>query len=182
MASYSRRWQAFNTTIRVGTTRPDGLEPAGDAVRALLSRLGSSDMAVAADLASRAAMRAARSGGVLVSIGTDVATAGDAPAGGWQIPVRDFGDEPEAGAADPVIAIRSGAVATSSATGPTQWRSVTVTARTCVAAETAATAALTKDDFAVEWLQRRRFAARLVESDGTIHYIGRWPDPTRDAA
>jgi len=44
------------------------------------------------------------------------------------------------------------AVATPSTAEGSQWRSVTVV------------------------------AARLVEVDGTVHYIGRWPDPTEDAA
>jgi thiamine biosynthesis lipoprotein len=75
------------------------------------------------------------------------------------------------------------AVATSSTTEGSPWRSVTVVAASCARAERAATAAITKEDRAIDWLQRRRLAARLVEIDGTIHYIGRWPDPTeQDAA
>jgi FAD:protein FMN transferase len=74
------------------------------------------------------------------------------------------------------------AVAVSSSTAGSPWRSVTVVAASCARAERAATAAITKEDRAIDWLQRRRLAARLVEMDGTIHYIGRWPDRTEDAA
>ena len=62
------------------------------------------------------------------------------------------------------------------------WRTVSVAAATCVDANVAATAAIVQGQSAVAWLQARRLPARLVENDGTIHYIGPWPDPSRVAA
>ncbi|MDQ6710354.1 MAG: hypothetical protein M3Z11_07325 [Candidatus Dormibacteraeota bacterium] len=75
------------------------------------------------------------------------------------------------------IAIRNGALATTRATEASPWQSITVAARTGLHADAAAAAAISKDDGAIAWLQQHRLAARLVETDGTIHYIGRWPDP-----
>jgi thiamine biosynthesis lipoprotein len=60
-------------------------------------------------------------------------------------------------------------------TGP--WRTATVVAGTCVDANIAATAAIVLGEAAVEWLQALRLPARLVEKDGTIHHLGRWPEP-----
>src|SRR2546427_466353 len=44
------------------------------------------------------------------------------------------------------------------------------------------TAAMVRGEAAIDWLLGRRLPARLVENDGTIHYIGRWPDPSGAAA
>jgi thiamine biosynthesis lipoprotein len=65
-------------------------------------------------------------------------------------------------------------------TGP--FRTVTVTAATCLDANIASTAAIVRGEAAIEWLLSCRLPARLVENDGTIHYIGRWPDPSGVAA
>ena len=62
------------------------------------------------------------------------------------------------------------------------WRTVTVLAHSCVDANVAATAAIVQGEGAVDWLKARRLPARLVENDGTIHYLGPWPDPNRAAA
>jgi thiamine biosynthesis lipoprotein len=62
------------------------------------------------------------------------------------------------------------------------WRTVTVVAANCVAANTASTAAIVQGERAIDWLKERRLPARLVENDGTIHYLGPWPDPNRVAA
>ena len=182
MAIYSDKWRALKTTVMVGTTQPEGLAPAAAAVRATLRALESTDRAALADVAVAAAMRAAQNGGVLVSLGPDIATAGEPPPGGWQVFVGSSEDDPLDGGDLGRIAIRGGALATSTVSDASQWRSVTVAARSCVDAETAAAAAIQKDDCAIGWLGRRRLAARLVETDGTVHYIGRWPDPTEDAA
>jgi hypothetical protein len=74
------------------------------------------------------------------------------------------------------------AVATPKTVEGSAWRSVTVLAANGSKAERAAAAAIAKDERAIVWLLRRRLAARLVEIDGTIHYIGRWPDPGENAA
>ena len=165
--------------------------------------LGSTGKALAADLAAHAARTAMNNGGVLVSLGGDIAIAGEPPDGGWRVLVAEDSAVPPDSDGQ-VICVGSGGVATSSTTvrrwtrggtvlhhiidprtgqptsGP--WRTVTVLARTCVEANTAATAAIVYGEAAVEWLQVRRLPARLVENDGTIHYIGPWPDPNRVAA
>ena len=101
---------------------------------------------------------------------------------GWKVSIGQGDDGPLNGGDGGEVAIGAGAVATLSRGLASHWRSVRVAAGTCVDAETAATAAISKDDCAIQWLQRRRLAARLVEVDGTVHYVGPWPDPTREAA
>src|ERR1700682_2732466 len=165
--------------------------------------LGSTGKALAADLAARAALNAAGAGGVLVSLGGDIATAGTPPPGGWRIHVaEDSRARPDA--EGEVICMTSGGVATSSTTvrrvtrgtavlhhiidpetslpttGP--FRTVTVAAATCLDANIASTAAIVRGETAIDWLMRRNLPARLVENDGTIHSHGRWPDPSGVAA
>ena len=165
--------------------------------------LGSTGKALAADLAATAALAAAGSGGVLVSLGGDIATAGKPPAGGWRILVaEDSRVEPDSDGE--VICVPAGGVATSSTTVrrwsrggvalhhildpqtglPTtgHFRTVTVAAATCLDANIASTAAIVRGRAAIDWLMSCRLPARLVENDGTIHYIGPWPDPTGIAA
>jgi thiamine biosynthesis lipoprotein len=165
--------------------------------------LGSTGKALAADLAARAALAAAGTGGVLVSLGGDIAMAGTSPSGGWRIHIaEDSRVRPDADGE--VICLPAGGVATSSttvrrwtrgtavlhhiidpqtslpATGP--FRTVTVAAATCLDANIASTAAIVRGEAAIDWLLRCGLPARLVENDGTIHYIGRWPDPSGLAA
>ena len=165
--------------------------------------LGSTGKALAADLAAAAAFAAAGTGGVLVSLGGDIATAGQPPAGGWRILVaEDSRAEPDGDGE--VICLPAGGVATSSTTvrrwsrggvvlhhiidpktslpttGP--FRTVTVAAATCLDANIASTAAIVRGEVAIDWLIACQLPARLVENDGTIHYIGRWPDPAGIAA
>jgi len=187
-------WQAIRFDRRSRTV----LVPAGVELD-----LGSTGKALAADLAARAAIAAAGAGGVLVSLGGDIATAGTPPSGGWRIHIAEDSrvapdDEGE------VICVPAGGVATSSttvrrwtrgtavlhhiidpqtslpATGP--FRTVTVVAATCLDANIASTAAIVRGEAAIDWLLSWRLPARLVENDGTIHYIGRWPDPSGVAA
>ena len=165
--------------------------------------LGSTGKALAADLAAHAAHTAMTGGGVLVSLGGDIAIAGTPPTGGWRVLVAEDSAVPPDSDGQ-VICVGRGGVATSSTTvrrwtrggiilhhiidpktglpasGP--WRTVTVVAASCVDANIAATAAIVQGEAAIEWLQARRLPARLVENDGTIHYIGPWPDPDRVAA
>ncbi len=165
--------------------------------------LGSTGKALAADLAATAAMAAAGEGGVLVSLGGDIGTAGESPSGGWRILVAEDSRVKPSGDGD-VICVPAGGVATSSTTvrrwsrggvilhhiidpqtslptsGP--FRTVTVVAGTCLDANIASTAAVVRGEAAIDWLTSCRLPARLVENDGTIHYIGPWPDPTSVAA
>lgn len=161
--------------------------------------LGATAKAWAAD---RAATAAAAAGccGVLVSLGGDIATCGDAPPGGWPIRVTDdHRSGPDA--TGQTIVIYSGALATSSTTvrrwrhegqdmhhiidprtgapADTPWRTVSVAAASCAEANIAATAALVKGAAAPGWLAGHELPARLVERDGHLCYVGDWPQEER---
>jgi thiamine biosynthesis lipoprotein len=157
--------------------------------------LGATAKALAADRAA-AAVSAATGAGVLVSLGGDIATAGPSPAGGWQIHVTDD-HRASPSAPGQTVAIAGGALATSSTTArrwrrageemhhildphtglPTRgpWRTVSVTAATCVDANTASTAAIVLGRRAPDWLVDHGLAARLVRANGEIELIGGWP-------
>src|SRR5439155_23711568 len=152
----------------------------------------------AVDLRAAIAHSAGAARGALVSIGGDIATAGEPPDGGWRILATDDSSTPADGDGE-VIEIDNGAVATSSTTvrrwtrgrvhlhhlldprtglparGP--WRTVSVVASTCVAANTASTAAIVAGDAAESWLTSRGMAARLVSLTGNVLRIGGWPQP-----
>jgi thiamine biosynthesis lipoprotein ApbE len=158
--------------------------------------LGATAKALASDLAVSAAAEVIATGGVLVSLGGDIAVAGEPPAGGWPVQVsEDSGasvDEQEE-----TVTINDGGIATSSTTvrrwtrgglvlhhiidpatghpvdGP--WRTATVAAATCVDANIASTAAIVKADDAIAWLERLGLAARLVGQDGRIERTTLWP-------
>jgi thiamine biosynthesis lipoprotein ApbE len=158
--------------------------------------LGATAKALASDLAASAAAEVIASGGVLVSLGGDIAVAGEPPAGGWPVQVSE-----DSGASvderEETVTINDGGIATSSTTvrrwtrgglvlhhiidpatghpvdGP--WRTATVAAATCVDANIASTAAIVKADDAIAWLERLGLAARLVGQDGRIERTTRWP-------
>lgn len=159
--------------------------------------LGATAKAYAADLAATAAADLAGCG-VLVSLGGDIAVAGEPPAGGWPIAIEDVTDLSLPDDHDgPVVVIRDGGLATSStrarrwrrggvelhhvldprsglpAAGP--WRTVSVAAATCVLANTASTAAVILGADAPGWLRERGFHARLLGNDGVPVYVGEWP-------
>ena len=56
------------------------------------------------------------------------------------------------------------------------WRTVSVTAGSCVDANTASTAAIVLGEDASGWLAARSLPARLVRPDGDITRVGGWPD------
>jgi len=177
------------TWTEVELDRPAGLlrVPAGCELD-----LGATAKARAADRAARAISEAIDSA-VLVSLGGDIAVAGDAE---WSIRIAERHDAPLDGEG-PCIAITEGGVATSSTTARrwrtdrgdahhlidprtglpahSSWRTVTVAAQTCVDANVAATAAIVLGDAAVEWLRSRGLAARLVANDGGIVHVCGWP-------
>ena len=123
--------------------------------------------------------------GVLVSLGGDIATAGPAPEGGWQVLVQDLPSDvpqqitlaagsrrrdleqrpadldPGRRAAPPP---RRPAHTAPGRQGP--WRSITVVAPTCLRANTATTAAMVKGDDALAWLRSTGLPARLVSHAG----------------
>ncbi|GGR83845.1 FAD:protein FMN transferase [Streptomyces humidus] len=157
--------------------------------------LGATAKALASDRAARRAATAAGCG-VLVSLGGDLATAGQAPEGGWRIALADDHAGPARGEG-PAVAVTGGALATSGigvrtwrragralhhivdpVTGEPAtavWRTVTVAAATCVDANTAGTAAIVLGDRAVDWLRSTALPARLVRLDGAVVRLGGWP-------
>jgi thiamine biosynthesis lipoprotein len=165
--------------------------------------LGSVGKALAADLAATRAREATGSGGVLVSLGGDIALAGSAPDGGWRILVAEDSEVPPDGPGE-VIALERGAVATSSTTvrrwrrgdqtlhhlvdprtgAPVEspWRTASVVAATCVDSNTAATAAIVMGEAAVDWLESTGVAARLVSTGGEVLRVGGWPRSEEPAA
>ena len=160
--------------------------------------LGSTGKALAADIAAETALEASGARGVLVSLGGDIATAGAAPAGGWRILVTDDSNAAPDGDGE-VIALRGGAIATSSTTvrrwtrggvalhhlvdprtglaAATPWQSVSVIAASCVDANVAATAAMIGGEERLGWLTELGLAARLVRADGAIERVAGWPLP-----
>ena len=159
--------------------------------------LGATAKALASDLAARAAATATR-GGVLVSLGGDIAVAGPPPAAGWPVQVSEDSGAPLNGR-EQTVTIADGGIATSSTTvrrwtrggvelhhiidpatgspvdGP--WRTATVVAATCVDANIASTAAIVMGDRAMAWLERLGLAARLVGQDGAVATTRSWPQP-----
>ena len=154
--------------------------------------LGATAKARAADLLARRAAETTRVG-VLVELGGDLATAGPARHGGWQVLVRDTDDDP----ACQVTIAPGWAVATSSTVRRTWrrggvrihhvvdprtaapaapvWRSATVAAPTCVEANTASTAAIVLGRKAARWLSERGLTARLVDHRHRVVRVGDWP-------
>jgi FAD:protein FMN transferase len=159
--------------------------------------LGATAKGVGSDRAARAVMSATgHTGGVLVGLGGDIAVAGTPPRDGWPVTVAEAPDS-----AGPqrtqLVRLVGGAVATSSVTcrqwrrggmmlhhivdprtgrpadGP--WRTASVAAATCAAANAAATAAIVAGREAVSWLTREGLPARLVGQDGEVCRLGGWP-------
>lgn len=160
--------------------------------------LGASAKAFTADLIA-AEINAELEVGVMVSLGGDIATAGPAPDGGWQILVQDLETDPAQ-----LIRLAAGsAVATSSTQKrrwshageamhhildprsgiPVQrsWRSATVAESSCLRANALSTAALVKRASAVTWLAQQSVAARLIDDQGRVHLVASWPEANASA-
>ncbi len=157
--------------------------------------LGATAKALAADLAAAAAA-AAIDGGVLLSLGGDIATVGPPIDGGWPVRVADDHRDGDVGITQD-IAIASGGLATSSlvprrwyrAGDPVhqivdprtglpvtpRWRTSSVAAADCAQANIAATAALVLGDDAPDWLSEQRLPARLVTAAGDVRVLNGWP-------
>jgi FAD:protein FMN transferase len=157
--------------------------------------LGATAKAYAAD---RAATRAAAETGcgVLVGFGGDIAVRGPAPEGGWRVRVCD---DHRAGPDDPgqTISIDGGGLATSSVTvrrwrqgghrlhhimdpatglpARAYWRTASVAASTCLAANAASTAAMVQGAGAAGRLVEGGLPGRLVHLDGTVVAVAGWP-------
>jgi thiamine biosynthesis lipoprotein len=141
--------------------------------------------------------------GVLVSLGGDIAVAGEPPPAGWPVGVTDdHATPPEAvgqnsPTAGQTVTISAGGLATSSTTVRTWalggravhhiidpatgeparscWRTVSVAAGTCIDANTASTAAIIRSAAALDWLHDAGLPARLVRHDGTVETTAGWP-------
>jgi FAD:protein FMN transferase len=157
--------------------------------------LGATAKAWAADKCAEQIARSVGCG-VLVSLGGDVAVAGEAPPAGWQVRVTDDHAAPPS-AAGQTVTICTGGLATSSTTVRTWavgrrtvhhiidpatgeparscWRTVSVAAGTCTDANTASTAAIIRSAAALAWLHDVGLPARLVRHDGTVETTAGWP-------
>jgi thiamine biosynthesis lipoprotein len=184
--SVPARWSMVELDGRVVTLPPG-----------LVLDVGATAKAVAADRCAQRVNRATGCG-VLINLGGDIATAGPAPDGGWQVLVHDDEDDPGCSVALPAGA----ALATSSTvrrrwrrgedwfhhildprTGRSadpDWRTVSVGAQTCFAANTVSTAAIVRGWRARDWIRDLGMPARLVDPDRRVHHIGGWPatEPT----
>jgi FAD:protein FMN transferase len=182
-------WRAVVLDERRRTIRiPEGVE----------LDLGATAKALAADR-SAAAIAGATGCGVLVSLGGDVAVAGNAPSGGWPVLIADDHAAPLDGPG-PTVSMSVGGLASSgtrvrrwtTAGGElhhivdprtarpavTPWRTVTVAARSCVDANAASTAAIVLGDAAPPWLESRGLPARLAGEDGETVTVCGWPADT----
>jgi thiamine biosynthesis lipoprotein len=134
-------------------------------------------------------------GGVVVELGGDVAVRGRGPQGPWVIGVAESltitGREPR-------VSIAGGGIATSSSTTRT-WRVgeqvvnhiidprtgsfaqstyavATISASSCVIANAFATAALLWGEDAGYYISQAGWSGRLVRHDGTVEFVGGWPE------
>ncbi|HVN13859.1 MAG TPA: FAD:protein FMN transferase, partial [Kineosporiaceae bacterium] len=156
--------------------------------------LGALGKAFAADLV---AARIAHAVGTdcVVSLGGDVAVGSmpGSPGRAWPVEIAERPGEEAA----QVVALHGGGLATSTTThrrwrrrglvvhhllDPRSgrpvtgaWRTASVAGTTCVAANTASTAALVLGEAAAGWLAARGLAARLVARDGTVTTVAGWP-------
>ena len=169
--------------------------------------LGATAKGVGADRAVRAVMSANGSaGGVLVSLGGDIAVAGTPPRDGWPVTVAEEPDPdgaPRGQRGGQLVRLPAGAVATSSVTvrhwrrsgaelhhivdprtgwpADGRWRTATVAAATCADANAASTAAIVAGARAGEWLAATGLPARLTGHDGLVRDLNGWPGPESGA-
>ncbi|MFI6565930.1 FAD:protein FMN transferase [Streptomyces sp. NPDC050534] len=157
---------------------------------------GATAKALAADRASRRAAEATGCG-VLVNLGGDLSVAGQAPAGGWRIALADDHAAPDT-EDRPTVSVTGGGLATSGTTVRTWrrggrqlhhivdpatgdipapvWRTVSVAAGSCVAANTASTEAVVLGERALARLRGAGLPARLVRVDGSVERVCGWPE------
>jgi thiamine biosynthesis lipoprotein len=154
--------------------------------------LGATAKAFAADLAA-ARIAAELPTGVLVSLGGDIATAGPSPDGGWVVLVQDLPADPRA-----TVTLAAGFALATSSTQKRQWtrsgermhhildprlgrpaepvwRSATVSARSCVEANTVSTACIVRGHRALDLVRDRGLPARLVDREARVVTLGGWP-------
>lgn len=154
--------------------------------------LGATAKAAAADRCAKLVYEQTGSG-VLVNLGGDIATLGPAPEGGWHVVVQDTDDDP----ASHVVLGDGAGLATSSTcrrrwwrdgdlvhhivdprTGVSAepvWRTVSVAASNCLAANTISTAAIIRGHRAPDWVATLGVPARFVDRTGEVRVVGGWP-------
>ena len=185
------------------------IELDGDAIRIPAGTaldLGATAKALAVDRTATA-IAADTGAGVLVNVGGDLAAAGPVPPAGWPVRLTDDTEREDVtrpGRTGPVVRMHGGGLATSSTavrrwrrggstyhhvldprTGlPAEpvWRTVTVTAASCVDANTASTAAIVRGRGAPDWLAALGLPSRLVDAAGRAHRVAGWPADQKDAA
>jgi thiamine biosynthesis lipoprotein len=165
--------------------------------------LGATAKGLGSDRAVRAVMSAAGGqGGVLISLGGDIAVGGTPPRDGWPVTVAEEPGQ-DASPGGQLVRLAAGAVATSSVTvrrwrrggaevhhivdprtgrpadGP--WRTATVAAATCADANAASTAAIVAGAAAEDWLATAGLPARLTGHDGRVRGLNGWPEPEAGA-
>lgn len=159
--------------------------------------LGATGKAFCADLIARRISQEIGTS-LVISLGGDVSVGSTDPDDPdpipWQVAIGELPD----GESDETVILERGGMATSSTvarrwkrdghevhhlldprTGrPVErsWRTVTVAATSCVAANTASTASLVLGEQAPAWLEARNLAARLVSIDGETVRLGGWPE------
>lgn len=179
-------WQAVRVDRRSGTI---GLR-AGTKLD-----LGATAKALCADRAARR-ITLETGAGVLVGLGGDIAVAGPGPDGGWPVRIGTDHAAPLDGPG-PVVAVRSGGLATSS-TAVRRWRrggvvahhlidpasskpvdscweAVSVAAGSCLDANIASCAAMLMGHRAPGWLGGQHLPARLVDAAGSVTAVAGWP-------
>jgi thiamine biosynthesis lipoprotein len=179
-------WQTIEVDAVAGSVRvPAGVE----------LDFGATAKALCVDRAA-AAVADVTGSAVLVSIGGDLAVGGPRRDPGWSVVVADdHAARPDAGGQR--IRVSSGGLATSGTTvrrwvrgnrrlhhvvdpatglpAEERWRTVSVTAASCVDANIASTAALVMGERAPQWLHDRGLPAKLVAPDGAVTRVGGWP-------
>jgi len=178
---------------------------ASDLISTAIGRLGigcvlSLGGDVAVGLAERPPARGSRNTGSPGGDGSGEDPTAGAPDAGlvplvpWQVAISETPDEQPAA----VVTLPAGGLATSTvlarrwhrggavmhhlldpATGrpvDPYWRTVSVLAPTCLAANTASTASVIMGERATDWLAERDLAARLVDADGVVHHLGEWTE------
>ena len=158
--------------------------------------LGATAKALAADRAARS-VHEATGAGALVSLGGDIAVAGELPGEGWPVGIAEDSAAP-LDATGPTVLVSAGGLATSGTTvrrwktsvgelhhlvdprtgrpAPSFWRTATVTAASCVHANTASTAAVVLGEEALRWLGMLGLPARLVRYDDAVSRVAGWPE------
>jgi len=179
-------WRAVTLDPVAGTIRVP---------RGVTLDLGATAKALAADRAAELA-GASADAGVLVSLGGDIALAGPPPPDGWRVRVTD---DHRAGLSAPGqdVTLRAGGLATSSTTtrrwetttgrvhhvldpgtgrpAAGVWRTVSVSAASCLEANIASTAAIVRGAGAIPWLESLGLPSRLVGADGAVRHVAGWP-------